>query len=484
MHPIGLKIESLKNRGLALPAEITELRVAAGLEEPNYEPIPEERRGRVWQRAEELRKAFGPYRDRVETLSTFLLEMLNAIQDEIESVERDYGRTHVYQTLAELAKVEQSLDEIQTTWQLFRTCFEQRVLPYVEPVMPLLDAIAFDCYFPVLDEARRAGLPESSYLKEPPLTYLDIGLGVAPWRRHVQAQARQGAPLPIPLVRVPREDVDNVWNLMAICHEVGHDIYHDLNLEEETRQKIYLTLKSLGVSDQKAQLWITWHAELFADLFGTLIAGPAFVDAGMERLAAPPEQMLRFDPHDPHPTPYLRPFVGTFLIREMGFVDEAVHLEEEWVSVFGSSPEFQSFFQEIPYVVHTLVHGEYQSLKGRALSGFVRVYSQEEDRTVTRAKAALLREQQADCRPLQAVCAARYAFRERPERRGVIANALRATISRYREMNDAELTRQMAAVRPKKSDVEGLVFEYFRRRTRSPFASPTFWNLGLGTPTR
>jgi hypothetical protein len=41
MHPIGLKIESLKNRGLALPAEITELRVAAGLEEPNYEPIPE-----------------------------------------------------------------------------------------------------------------------------------------------------------------------------------------------------------------------------------------------------------------------------------------------------------------------------------------------------------------------------------------------------------------------------------------------------------
>jgi hypothetical protein len=66
----------------------------------------------------------------------------------------------------------------------------------------------------------------------------------------------------------------------------------------------------------------------------------------------------------------------------------------------------------------------------------------------------------------------------------VISNALRATITRYREMNDAELTRQMAAVRPKKSDVEGLVFEYFRRRTRSPFASPSFWNLGLGTATR
>jgi hypothetical protein len=484
MHPIGLKIESLKNRGLALPAEITELRVAAGLEEPNYEPIPEERRGRVWQRAEELRKAFGPYRDRVETLSLFLLEMLNAIQDEIESVERDYGRTHIYQTLSELAKVEQSLDEIQTTWQLFRTCFEQRVLPNFEPVMPLMDAIAFDCYHPVLDEARRAGLTESSFLKEAPLTYLHIGLDVSPWRRHVQAQARQGAPLPIPLIRVPREDVDNVWNLLSICHEVGHDLYHNLNLEEETRQKIYLTLKSLGVSDQRAQLWINWHAELFADLFGTLIAGPAFVDAGMERLAGPPDLMLRLDPHDPHPTPYLRPFLGTFLVREMGFVDEAVHLEEEWVSVYGSSPEFQMFFQEIPYVVHTLVHGEYQSLKGRALSGFVRVYKQEDDRAVTRAKAALLREQPAECPPLQAICAARYAYRERPERRTVIANALKASIARHTEVNAAELHRQAASVRPKKSDCESLVFEYFRRRTRSPFTMPSFWGVGIGSGVR
>jgi hypothetical protein len=410
--------------------------------------------------------------------------MLNAIQDEIESIERDYGRTHLYQTLAELTKVERSLDEIQTTWQLFRTCFEQRVLPHVEPIMPLLDAIAFDCYFPVLDEARRAGLTESSFLKEAPLTFLDIGLDVAPWRRHVQAQSRQGAPLPIPLVRVQREDVDNAWNLLAICHEVGHDIYHNLNLEEETRQKIYLTLKSLGVSDQRAQLWITWHAELFADLVGTLIAGPAYVDSGMERLAAPPDQMLRIDPHDPHPTPYLRPFLGTFLVREMGFVDEAVHLEEEWVSVYGSSPEFQMFFQEIPYVVHTLVHGEYQSLKGRALSGFVRVYKQEDDRTVTRAKAAILREQPAECRPLQAVCAARYAFRERPERRTLIANALKASIARYQETNDSELGRQAAAVRPKKTDVESLVFEYFRRRTRSPFVSPNFWAAGISAGAR
>jgi hypothetical protein len=484
MHPIGLKIESLKNRGLTLPAQIADLRVAAGLEEPNYEPIPEERRGRVWQRAEELRKAFGPYRDRVETLSSFLLEMLNAIQDEIESVERDYGRTHIYQTLSELSKVERSLNEIQATWQLFRTCLEQRVLPQVEPTMPLLDAIAFDAYFPVLDEARRAGLTEHAYLKEPALTYLDIGLDVSPWRRHVQAQARQGAPLPIPFIRVRQEDLDNVWNLPAICHEVGHDVYLSLNLEEETRQKIYLTLKSLGVSDQRAQLWITWHADLFADLFGALSIGPAYVDAGMERFAAPPDQMLRIDPHDPHPTPYLRPFLGTFLIREMGFVDEAVHLEEEWVSVYGSSPDFQMFFQEIPYVVHTLVHGEYQSLKGRSLSSFVRVYTQEEDRVITRAKAALLREHPTECRPLLAVGAARYAYRERPERRVSIVNALRSSLGRYCESNEAEVSRQIASVRPKKNDVESLVFEYFRRRTRSPFTSPTFWQVGMGSPVR
>jgi hypothetical protein len=476
MHPIGLKIESLKNRGLALPAEITELRVAAGLEEPNYEPIPEERRGRVWQRAEELRKAFGPYRDRVETLSSFLIEMLNAIQDEIEGIERDYGRNHVFQTLTEVAKLEGGLDDIQTTWQFFRTCFEQRVLPHSEALMPLLDAIAFDAYYPVLDEARRAGLPESTFLKEPPLTYLDLGLGAAEWRNHVQALARQGAPLPIPLVRVAREDSENVWNLLSLCHEVGHDIYSEFGLEDETRQKLYLTLKSLGVSEQRVHLWVSWHAELFADLFGTLVAGPAYVDTCMERMTAPPDQMFRIDPLESRPTRFLRPFLGTFLIREMGFADEAVHLEEEWVSVYGSSPEYQLFFQEIPYVVHTLVHGEYQCLKGRALSGFARVYTQEDDRTVTRAKTSLQREQLAECRPLLAVCAARYAYRDRPERRGAIAPTLRQSLARWIETNDAEVTRQIASTRPKKSDVESLVFEYFRRRNRSVFALPNFWN--------
>jgi hypothetical protein len=420
----------------------------------------------------------------VETLSGFLIEMLNAIQDEIESIERDYGRTHVFQTLAEVAKLESGLEDIQTTWQFFRTCFEQRVLPHSETLMPLLDAIAFDAYYPVLDEARRAGLPESSFLKEPPLTYLDLGLGKDVWRSHVQSLARQGAPLPIPLVHVAQEDAENVWNLLSVCHEVGHDIYRELSLEDETRQKLYLTLKSLGVSEQRAHLWVSWHAELFADLFATLVGGPAYVDMCMERMAAPPDQMFRIDPLESRPTRFLRPFLGTFLIREMGFVDEAVHLEEEWVSVYGSSPEYQLFFQEIPYVVHTLVHGEYQCLKGRALSGFARVYTQEDDRTVTRAKTALLREQLAECRPLLAVCAARYAFRERPERRGAIAPTFRQSISRWCEINEAEVTRQIASTRPKKSDVESLVFEYFRRRNRSPFALPTFWNMPVGAGGR
>ncbi|MCB9158129.1 MAG: hypothetical protein H6645_13560 [Caldilineaceae bacterium] len=97
------------------------------------------------------------------------------------------------------------------------------------------------------------------------------------------------------------------FELLAIPHEIGHYLYQQTQLSEDT-----------GADGQTVQNnYPQWHEELFADLYGCLVAGPLAV-LGMQALLATSDADELWLDDDAHPTPVVRPFILAEMLRVLG----------------------------------------------------------------------------------------------------------------------------------------------------------------------
>ncbi len=104
------------------------------------------------------------------------------------------------------------------------------------------------------------------------------------------------------------------FELMAIPHEVGHFIYHHGKLEPDS-QYAYQSLAE--VRQNEAFLnhpYHHWFEEIFADLYGCMVAGPLTALGLLALLATGDRQRLLLDDEE-HPTPILRPFFLSEMLR-------------------------------------------------------------------------------------------------------------------------------------------------------------------------
>lgn len=264
----------------------------------------------------------------------------------------------------------QWVQAIEQIWDFYFELFGQRQTQFGDWLLAC-DRIALDCYQDIY-----MGLGKAKSIPAPaPFSYMKTGFGPATFRRGIPLTKLGKQINPFPLIQLPYHRMVNPWTLGAILHEVSHNIQTDLNLRQVIPRAIAQRLLQAGMARSVVLTWARWHSETFADLSGLLLGGPYMVPSLMDIAGRSPASTLHFHPSAVHPTPYLRPFVSTELLKRLGFAKEADQYNRIWQRVYpdpraGNIPaEFlQSFDRAKQLVVDTICFTPYSELGGKTLA--------------------------------------------------------------------------------------------------------------------
>jgi hypothetical protein len=214
----------------------------------------------------------------------------------------------------------------------------------------------------------------------------------------------------VPVIGVPWYQVAHLPDAPLICHEVGHDLEAELELTVEMERSLEAVLD--GFDAGRSAAWRAWRAELFADLYGMLCTGPAFVAAMADLLAADPVQVAdearTAAIWDPLPPASLRMRTLTHTLTLQGFGQEATQLWDAWRLAFSPRTD-DPFVKEAPAIIEALWSTEYEALGGTVHGAIT--FSQEQQRVARAVETSVLSgdpPQTTDVRCV--IAAARYAF--------------------------------------------------------------------------
>ena len=227
--------------------------------------------------------------------------------------------------------INRALDVALEEWDTIRHALEQRENPRYQKTLPELDTLAFECLSPLFGEDKLNNI----------YTYV-----------HKLFDIKRFAFSHTPLIGAPYEALHAPESWLAIPHETGHYIFWNGTSTFETFNHFYLVLQnsllraiesslrervSGGYFRRKGQVfqtWLNWMNEIFADVFGTLVAGPAYAWSMQARLRARLNVRDLYHSHEEptHPDPFIRPFFHISTLREMAIVHQgnfAYQLQEE-----------------------------------------------------------------------------------------------------------------------------------------------------------
>jgi len=321
---------------------------------------------------------------------------------------------------------------VEQVWDFYFELFGQRQ-SVVAPWLLAADRIALDCYqisFMRLGVARSIPAP-------PPFSYMRTGFSPATFRRLIPLR-RLGHQLnPFPLVQLPYHRLVNPWTLGAILHEVSHNLHNDLGLERAVPARIRARLRDAGLPASVVAAWIRWNRELFADVCGLLLGGPAVVSSLFDVIGRAPRTVLTYGPRAPHPTPYLRAFISLELLRRMGFETEAARYRRLWTRLYpdpeaGTIPRplLDTFPEANQIVVDAVCFRPFPSLGGKSLRE-VLPYAAKEQQIVEEAAVRLAAGTDPGVIPERLVIgAARVALDRRLARPGVVTRNFYTALAR------------------------------------------------------
>jgi len=198
---------------------------------------------------------------------------------------------------------------LQREWAIISRACEQREIPEFNKALRKADEQAREYY------DRFHG-------------YKATGLSPIPYFEKLYAITRSPfTPYPA-LISIPLQVFNDPTQWQALAHELGHYIYwNSLELskdpgyrEIQTRLK-NAVLKALSISTEDYDdfqervkivgIWMNWLEETFADVCGTMLAGPTYVISGqhyVEGKAFTRAELIKDD--ERHPSPYLRPLIA------------------------------------------------------------------------------------------------------------------------------------------------------------------------------
>jgi hypothetical protein len=343
------------------------------------------RREELQRRVESLPKEVAAWKDRstqaldmnahfsqLESLGVFMDALINRQRILLEQLDATTNSEDFRNTAFQLV---QEIIKAQRVWEFFRSKLELRFSPDFKDLLWVADTVAWDCYRPVMDRAVDAEIIPAAQVREPPLAYLTAEFSPATWVRGSRPNDGMNyqlglATLPIPVIEIPWDHLGNLWELVSLQHEVGHDLEADLHLRAELLASLKSALEGSGVPPDRVTTWLSWEGEIFADLVGLQLGGPAFTRGLMHLILLPSALVTSYDPKDPHPTHYVRILMNAAYIRTLvqgnhALENEADSIEIAWKSLYGNSLPLKAFDDDFPRVFAALMDAPMAALKGK-----------------------------------------------------------------------------------------------------------------------
>lgn len=277
-----------------------------------------------------------PSASHIQVASEFMMALRERLMGLVERLDEAAATAvaapsprHLRRLLQEKDRAGKGIKHIEKIWDFFFELFGQRQTHYANWLLAA-DRIGLDCY-----QALYTGLGAArSIPTPPPFTYMETGFTPATFRRDVRLTRLGKLKNPFPIVKLPYHRLVNPWSLGAIHHEVSHNLQSDLGLWEEVPQRIKARLPEAGIPADVTETWARWHKEIWADLCGLLLGGPAIVSSLIGVVAQSPLATQGFNPSGVHPTPYFRVFINLELLRRMGFPKEAAAFHRLWTQLY------------------------------------------------------------------------------------------------------------------------------------------------------
>jgi hypothetical protein len=262
------------------------------------------------------------------------------------------------------------------------------------------------------------------------------GFGPATYRRGIQLRQLGQELNPFPLIQLPYHRLINPWTLGAVLHEVSHNLQSDLGLSRVVPLAIGRKLARANFDGGVVRTWMRWNREIFADLSGLLLGGPAVVASLMDVVGLTADVAMNFNPRGVHPVPYLRVLLSVELLRRMGFEDEAKRYSRSWTQLYRGFEHglpralLRTSSAAMPLVVDAVCYQPFKTLGGKMLSQLY-CCGQKEQRMIEEAAQRMSRGTDPGIVPERfLIGAARFALDNRLASADAIRDAFYRELSR------------------------------------------------------
>ena len=351
-----------------------------------------------WMEISELSKPFEKHCSQIRRIRRILLPCQEGVERRLATIAASPEAL-----LAGCQDIERMALEIQRIWEYFRNRLVQRDQLFFRLYLQAADALAWECYEAM--RTRSVNLSDEEK-KEPPLVFMNGSISPFALPRnwaffgefvpYEQVSTRivleTMRSLPVPTLGLPWSQAGHLPDILCLAHEVGHLVSFDFLPTDRILQRIAVS----GVPANHLHAWSSWAEEVFADIYGTLASGPAFVSTLMDFLVSSPE-IIRNETQptakaawSTYPTSALRVLLCLHLLEciEQQFPHQKIEegkivshryetpegdqmrpclpdLRAQWTELY---PEhaMRTFEADIPLIVTALL-GPYEEIAGQAL---------------------------------------------------------------------------------------------------------------------
>jgi hypothetical protein len=322
-------------------------------------------------------KEFKPHTSQITLICGGLSAMHDLIANEVNSAVAKRPPSS-----EQIEKFERKILAALQIWESYRTKFSFRIEQSMRGVLALMDELAWSAYRPARDRAIASKAVTATEVREPPLVFPS-----ASWSPFARSRERAYEldettgnltdigelkpfldAMPVPVIGIPWYQLEHFPDAVFIGHEVGHLIEEDLHLEEELRKAILLAL--CNTPEERRIAWSRrWRSEVFADVYGILVSGPAYAEVLLDVMSADAQSIeSERQPIDnrwsAYPTRTLRALLSCETVRQLPakgkdsarlFTDTAAALQKAWGTAYPTH-SMSDYEGDVTKVVGALLH--------------------------------------------------------------------------------------------------------------------------------